>query len=36
MTTPLTNALKREIYIAGVAYRVTMTAEGLTLARKGA
>lgn len=36
MTTPLTNALKREIYIAGVAYRVTMTAEGITLVRKGA
>ncbi|MFN8860694.1 MAG: helix-turn-helix domain-containing protein [Gemmatimonadaceae bacterium] len=36
MTTPLTNALKREVYIAGVTYRVTMTAEGLTLVRKGA
>jgi hypothetical protein len=36
MTTPLTNALKREVYIAGVAYRVTMTAEGITLVRKGA
>jgi hypothetical protein len=36
MTTPLTNALKREIYVADVAYRVTMTAEGVTLVRKGA
>ncbi|WP_439642635.1 helix-turn-helix domain-containing protein [Gemmatimonas sp.] len=36
MTTPLTNALKCEVYIAGVAYRVTMTAEGLTLVRKSA
>ena len=36
MTTPLTNTLRREIYVADVAYRVAMTAEGVTLVRKGA
>ncbi len=35
MTTPLVNALKREIYVAGKPYRVTLTADGLTLAPKG-
>ncbi len=35
MTTPLSNALKREIYVAGNPYRVTLTSEGLTVVRKG-
>lgn len=35
MTTPLLNALKREVHIAGEPYRVTINAEGLSLVRKG-
>jgi hypothetical protein len=35
MTTLLLNALKREIYIGGHPYRVTLTTEGITVVRKG-
>lgn len=35
MTTPLLNTLKREVHVAGVSYRVALTPDGLTLARKG-
>jgi hypothetical protein len=35
MTTKLDKALKREIEVNGVAYRVTITPEGLSIVGKG-